>query len=226
MMEIFVQGELPTNLRPARPVHPDKRAMLGPKIDTVRKRNYIAPEPVSNLTDFFDVPKGEIDIRVVYNGTTSGLNEKLWSPGFFLPNADSAGRLLMYNSYTVDADLGEMFLNFPMDPRIPPDAGVDLTLLRANLDKVPEKGRILERWERLYMGMKPSPYNSVRYFYWGEEFARGKPLGESNALRYDPVILNLPGMESFDPSMPSVVEVLPQRSSGLVGTQEGRRRFD
>jgi hypothetical protein len=205
-MEIFVQGELPTNLRPARPVHPDKRAILGPKIDTVRKRNYIAPGPVSNLTDFFDVPKGEIDFRIVYNGTTSGLNEKLWSPGFFLPNADSAGRLLMYNSYTVDADLGEMFLNFPMDPRIRPYAGVDLTSLRANLDKVPAKGRILERWERLFMGMKPSPYNSVRYFYWAEEFARGNPLGESNALRYDRVILNLPGMELFDPSMPSVMK--------------------
>jgi hypothetical protein len=99
-MEIFVQGPLPTNMRPARPVHPDKRTMLGPKIDTVRKRNYIVPGPVSNLMDFFDVPKGEIDIRVVYNGTTSGLNERLFAPGFFLPNADSAGRLLMYNSRT------------------------------------------------------------------------------------------------------------------------------
>ena len=26
------------------------------------------------------------------------------------------------------------------------------------------------------MGMKPSPYNAVRFYYWGEEFAKGNLL--------------------------------------------------
>jgi hypothetical protein len=46
----------------------------------------------------------------------------------------------------------------------------------------------------------------VRYFYWGEEFARGNPFDEDNALRYDRVVLDLPGMDKFDPSNPSVMK--------------------
>jgi hypothetical protein len=57
-----------------------------------------------------------------------------------------AARLLMFYSFTVDADLGEMFLNFPMDPAIQPHAGVELTGLRNHLLKPLSKGRILERW--------------------------------------------------------------------------------
>jgi hypothetical protein len=99
-----------------------------------------------------------------------------------------------------------MFLNFLMDPLIRPHAGVELTSLRTQLKHVARQGRILERWERLFMGMKPSPYNSVRYFYWGEEFARGNPIAKNNALRYDRVILNLPGMEDFEPAKPNVMK--------------------
>ena len=56
------------------------------------------------------------------------------------------------------------------------------------------------------MGMKSSPYNSVRYFYWAEEFSRGDPLEEGNALRCDRVILNLPGMPDFDLAKSNVVK--------------------
>ena len=35
------------------------------------------------------------------------------------------------------------------------------------------------------MGMKSLPYSLVQYFYWDEEFGRGKPLDEENTLRYD-----------------------------------------
>jgi hypothetical protein len=211
----------------SRPPHPDKLALLGQKVDKVRLRKYILPGPVANLTDFFDVPKGDDDIRVVYNGTSSGLNEALFAPGCYLPNADAAARLLMYYSHTVDVDLGEMFLKFSMDPVIRPHAGVELTGLRAHLQTAPRDGRILERWERLFMGMKPSPYNSVRYFYWGEEFARGNPLAKNNALRYDRMLLNLPGMASFDPSKPNVMKWNDQKwtktqvtSSLLLTTSE------
>ena len=206
-MEIFVQGPLPTQMRSGRLPTQEKAAQLGPKIDKVRLRSYILAGLVLNLTDFFDVPKGDKDIRIVYNGTSSGLNEALWAPGFYLPNADAAARLLMFYTFTVDADLGEMFLNFPMDPSIQPYAGVDLSGVRHHLSgPVPPGRRMLERWERLFMGMKSSPCNSVRYFYWAEEFACGNPLDESKALRYDWVVLNLPGMPEFDPSKPNVMK--------------------
>jgi hypothetical protein len=95
-MDIFVQAPLPTKMRAARRPTPDKEAQLGPKVDTVRLRNYILAGQVLNLTDLFDVPKGDTNIRVVYNGTLSGLNEVLQAPGFLLPNSDMAARLLMF----------------------------------------------------------------------------------------------------------------------------------
>jgi hypothetical protein len=152
-MKIFVQAPLPMKMSAARRLDPDKAVLLGPKLDKVRLRQYILPRPLESLTDFFDVPKGDDDIRVVYNGTPSGLNEALWAPGFLLSNADMAARLLMFYSFMVDADLGEMFLNFPMDPAIKPHAGVEITGLRNHLTKQLPKGRILERWEHLFMGM-------------------------------------------------------------------------
>ena len=33
----------------------------------------------------FLVPKESIDIRIVYNGTSSGINNSLWGPHFALP---------------------------------------------------------------------------------------------------------------------------------------------
>jgi hypothetical protein len=127
--------------------------------------------------DYFDVPKGDDDIRMVYNATRSGLNAALWAPSFFMPTSKSASRLLSYYSFCSDLDLGEMFLNFPMDPAIRPYAGVDLTHLKVYFDDVGKAkssedwAKLLERWERLFMGMKPSPYISVKYFYGAEEFA-------------------------------------------------------
>ena len=48
------------------------------------------------------------------------------------------------------------------------------------------------------MGMRSSPYNAVRYYYWGEEFARGDPSLEYNPMGYNSVRLNLPGMDHYD----------------------------
>lgn len=211
-MQIFVRDKLPTSRRPARPPVKGQRKLIATKINKVRKRRYIRRGVVKNLTDYFAVPKGDSDIRMVYNGTSSGLNDALWAPSFYMPVSNSVSRLLTYYTFCADLDLGEMFLNFPMDPAIRPYAGVDLTHLKLFLDDVElYKGtgnwlKIVERWERLFMGMKPSPYNAVRYFYWAEEFARGNPQDPANALRYDRIIMNLPGMENHDPSEPSVMK--------------------
>jgi hypothetical protein len=54
------------------------------------------------------------------------------------------------------------------------------------------------------MGMKPSPYNSVRYFYWGEELARGDPRDSKIPLHYMSAEPNLPWMTTYDPTIPHV----------------------
>ena len=55
-------------------------------------------------------------------------------------------------------------------------------------------------------GMKPSPFNSVRSYYFAEEFARGNPRLEENPMRYDQVILNCPGSSTYNPSLPRVMK--------------------
>lgn len=45
----------------------------------------------------------------------------------------------------------------------------------------------LLRWTRIFMGLRPSPYCAVRYYYWGEEFARGDPSESSNPMGYDTI---------------------------------------
>lgn len=135
------------------------------------------------------------------------VNEAVWAPSFFMPNADSATRLLSFNLFCVDLDLGEMFLNFYLDENIRPFAGVDLTMLKEYLKDAPEvAGQLEMRWNRQFMGMKPSPYNSVCSYYFAEEFACGNPCLESNPMRYDQVILDCPGSQNYNPSLPRVMK--------------------
>jgi hypothetical protein len=178
-MTVFVLGALPGFMNKSRPVDEMKLTLLASKIGTVRKRGHIKAGPVKSLADFFDVPKGD-DIRMVCHGTSSGFNDALWAPSFSLPTADAAGRLLSHSSFCVNLDLGEMFLNFPVDEKLRPCAGVDLTQLAPEFDKqaqadangglfdkcvLNENSRFYERWERLFMGMRPSPCDAVRCFY-------------------------------------------------------------
>ena len=76
--------------------------------------------------DFFEVEK-DSDIRLVYNGTSCGLNDALWAPNFFLPTPAAAARVLGFGYYMVDIDLGEMFLNFPFHETLQRYSGVDFS---------------------------------------------------------------------------------------------------
>jgi hypothetical protein len=85
------------------------------KIIKVLKQGYVViPTSINyikSLIDYFEVPKDD-DIRLVYNGTSCGLNECLWAPNFWLPTPSLAARVLGYGYYMVDIDLGEMFFKF------------------------------------------------------------------------------------------------------------------
>ena len=80
----------------------------------------------------------------------------------------------MLYSWMADAGMGEMFPNFPMDKKIHSVAGIDVTQLKEYMPGLlkslkPRKcHRFHLHWEPMFMGMKPSSYNEVRYFYWVE----------------------------------------------------------
>ena len=163
---------------------------------------------------YFAVPKGDSDIRVVFDGTSCGLNESLWSPNFFLPTSRNASELLSFDSWMADVDFGEFFHNFFADEKVRKHSGVDTSPLSpffppsSDTNKNDRKRKVVGlRWSRLFMGMKPSPYNAVRFYYWGEEFARGNLRNLTNPFGYDKVIMNLPGMDTHDATKPKVMKM-------------------
>lgn len=101
--------------------------MAKEKPKEVRKREYILEGFVASLIRFFGVPKGPMGIQMVYDGSVSGLNDALWAPFFVLPTVSSQLSGISPDSYMRNNDLGEMFLNFQLDPLIQPYCGVDLT---------------------------------------------------------------------------------------------------
>jgi hypothetical protein len=52
------------------------RQRMREKLDKVRKQRYICAAFFHSLTAFFAVPKESDDIRMVYDGMISGLNER------------------------------------------------------------------------------------------------------------------------------------------------------
>ena len=69
------------------------------------------------------------DIRMVYDVTRSGLNQVVWAPWFPMPTVLSPLRAVVEGNFTSDCDVGEIFLNFMLEPKLRPYASVDLTCL-------------------------------------------------------------------------------------------------
>lgn len=177
----------------------EARTQLEDKIKKVVERGYIVPGYVKSLTSFFAVPKGEGDIRVVYDATRSGLNDAIWTPNFFLPTMSSVLASADDTTFFGDIDLGEMFLNYFLDQSLQPYAGVDLSRGKEN-EK--EGQSSFMRWERSLMGVRSSPFNCVRLYLLSEDIIKGDHKETANPFRWDRVIYNLPGTTSYDPVKP------------------------
>jgi hypothetical protein len=175
------------------------------KISQVRKWKYIAQGFVQSLTDFFSVPKGCSDICMVYNRTSSGLNDVLWVPSFPLPTVDTLLRAVHPHTWMADTDIGEMFLNFVLHRTLRELAGVDVTHYREASEN--PTGVCWERWTQCAMGLKPSPYQTTQAMMFAEDVIRGNPSSGKNVFKWDNACLNLPGSETYDPRLPWVYKV-------------------
>jgi hypothetical protein len=205
-LEIWFSGEKPKWRRPQRvEKDPDTLEKMIKKISKVRKRKYISPGHVWSLTDFFSVPKGSRDIRMVYNGTSSGLNDVLWVPSFPLPTVETLLRSVHPGTWMADTDIGEMFLNFVLHESLQELAGVDVTHYQDGSEAGIEAR--WERWVRCAMGLKPSPYQTTQAMLIAEDVIRGDPGSDKNVFKWNQVILNLPGDENYDPGLPWVYKV-------------------
>ena len=166
------------------------------KLAGVRQKRYIDKGHVKSLTSYFGVPKGERDIRMVYDATRSGLNASLWAPGFGLPMVDSMVRGVDEGSFMGDLDIGEMFLNFPLHPKLQPYAGVDL---QPHFGKEGAQETLWERWTRCLMGLSSSPYFCIKALLIALEMVAGDRRSAINPFRWDRIQLNLPRAEHYDP---------------------------
>ena len=109
----FLIGEFGSFVRPQMECKTARVAgLVTKKVVAERQKNYIEPGALTSLIHYFDVEKGLEDIRMVYNGTGSGLNEAVWAPHFGLPYVSHTARSLMPGYCQCDMDIGKMFLNF------------------------------------------------------------------------------------------------------------------
>jgi hypothetical protein len=198
--KLWVNGKLPknNNFKQKKPREKHVALQMIEKLEKVRYRWYIAPGWVEGLTSYFPVPKGESDIRLVYDMSASGLNAVLWVPGFWLPSIYNVMDSCTHLSWFGDVDIGEMFLNFPLDLSIRAYCGVDLTWIKDSDQTV------WECWQRMAMGLRSSPWVTTRLVAWMVEFVIGDKACPQNPFRWDRIVLNLPGDPDYNPSMPRV----------------------
>jgi len=141
------------------------------------------------------------DVQVwVKSELPSRLNKVLWAPSFPLPSVDTLTDMVEPSSWMADLDMGEQFLNFPLDVKLRPAYGIDVRPYLA-------PGRKQTMWlrsERCMMGLLNSPYVLVKLTHLADESAFGNHLDPSNPFQWSYVRLNLPGMEHNNPHLPWV----------------------
>jgi hypothetical protein len=178
------------------------------KLEKVRDRRYVSEGEASSLTSFFAVPKGTDDVRMVYDGTRSGLNDAIWVPRFPLPTVNTMLRAVDEHTHLGDMDIGEMFLNFVLHESMQALCGVDLTEYFGEIKEgSTRKVRLWERWVRAAMGLKSSPYQAVQAILVAKEVILGDRRDPANVFRWDDIPMNLPGSPKYDPALPWVSKI-------------------
>jgi hypothetical protein len=176
-------------------------------LSTVRKKGYITKGSVKSLTSYFAVPKGEHDVRMVYDASKSNLNKSLWAPNFGLPTVEALTRSVDETCWMGDLDIGEMFLNFCLHPDLQPFCGVDVKPYFPK--EVHSDSSLWEVWVRCMMGLKPSPYRCIKTLLLALEIIRGDKADSANPFHWDRIEFNLPGDPNYDPSRPRITRLWP-----------------
>jgi hypothetical protein len=210
----FYSTLAPAYKRPQRADNnPTLKSRVKEKLDKVLQQRYFEVGLVKSLTTFFGVPKGEDDMIVVYDGSLPGLNAALWCPWSMLPNTNSHLRTVEPGTFMSDVDIAEMFLNFFMDWHLSKYAGANLTSYFTD-DLGKGKDTFWVRWNRIAMGLRPSPFCAVQIMAWLDETVFGEHLDQDNVFRWDVVELSFPGMPQYSSAKPGVYK--KRSSNGMI----------
>lgn len=200
-LSLFIRKRLPRWIKRQRlPKEPHMAERMVSKFLKVQAKGYVGEGTVISMINCFAVPKGDDDIRLVYDGTKCGLNDSLWAPNFFLPSVDSMLLNMNTHTWSADLDLTEMFLNYPLNKDLVPYSGVDYT------EVLQSKTTVWLRWHRMFMGLTSSPYVTGKMFGWTIDIIMGNRWDANNPFRWDAVKANLPGMLTYNPRQPRMVK--------------------
>ena len=186
------------------------------KVKDVVDKGYITlvqREDIEALMPMFGVKKGLDDIRMVYNGSKSGLNDALYCYWFPLPKISTMYNSLMNDYWSSDEDYGEMFLNFPMHKSISKYSGVYLgDVYEGNKDY---QNKIFGMWGRKTMGLGPSCHDSVQFSLRAKRIIYGDRHNPNNPFQWKVVSFNIPGLAGYDPRLPRMMKI---RKDGRVAS--------
>jgi hypothetical protein len=204
----------------AKAKDPLKHELMRAKVVQVRRRGYIRTGAVTSGTHYFCVDKGETDIRMVYNGTSCGLNAYLHAPHYGLLSVKHTMRALREGYYQCDMDVGEQFLNYKLHKDLRLLSGVDVREVRSRnpADASWEASRPgnWERWERNWMGLRDSPYRSLQWQARLKLELYGDRRLRANPFHWERVIFNLPGSKGYRADLPWVFKL---RWDGKLGVE-------
>lgn len=224
----FQVAKFPTFRKPQIPPRtPQDRVLVQAKVGPVRMKEYMEQGPVKGLAHYFYVPKGEEDIRMVYNGTSCGLNDCLFAPHFGLPVIEHVMRSVLPGYHQADIDIGEMFLNFILGENVRAYSGVDVFHLKMTssdlgpdgyppewwareespLEWEEQRRRMWELWCRNWMGCTDSPWRSIQMIIIAKVIAYGDRTDPNNPFQWELAVLNLPGSADYDPTLPWVYKL-------------------
>jgi hypothetical protein len=124
----FIRGspEKPFMRKQSKAKDPLKHELMRAKVVQVHQQNYIRPGEVVSGTHYFCVDKGTSDIRMVYNGTSCGLNAHLHAPHYGLLSIKHTLRALREGYCQCDLDVGKQFLNYKLHQSLREFSGMDV----------------------------------------------------------------------------------------------------
>ena len=172
------------------------------KIAKLISRRYIEAGPVKVVIPRMCVPKGDDDVRVVWDMTRNGVNPGLFASTFYLIGIYSLMDRIDEGMWIADLDCGEMFNNYTLHEDEQEYAGVYLSdPVRKKLwDHYGEQfkkdygwtevPRFL-RWARLPFGWRRSPIMAIRMMLRSIELAKGRPDDISSPFQFATMRLNL-----------------------------------
>ncbi len=129
----FMTGRLeaPFLRKQSKARDPNQHELMRAKVVQVHQWGYIKTGEVVSGTHYSCVPKGTSDIRMVYNGTSCGLNACLYAPCYGLLQVKHTLRALREGYYQCDLDVGEQFLNFKLHDDLRQLSWVDVHEVRS-----------------------------------------------------------------------------------------------